>query len=137
MEVECTHCGFELWVPVAALSVTTVGLYDDARFPSRCIVELNEHHEDFAELDAVLAHAFLDDVQRVARAVRAVTGAPRLNFAVLGNVEPHIHAHVVPRGLAGDPVPTRPPWLHPEPVTPLDPTERADLVEELRSHLEP
>ena len=41
--------------------------------------------------------AFLDDMTRLGDAVLAVTGAERINYEILGNVEPALHAHVIPR----------------------------------------
>ena len=40
---------------------------------------------------------FLDDMARLGDAVLAVTGAERSNYEILGNVEPALHAHVIPR----------------------------------------
>lgn len=40
---------------------------------------------------------FLDDMARLGDAVLAVTGALRINYAMFGNVEPALHAHVIPR----------------------------------------
>jgi len=57
--------------------------------------------------DPVVAHlndmpaagqaAFLADVARVGQAVLDLTGAVRINYAIFGNVEPALHAHVLPR----------------------------------------
>jgi diadenosine tetraphosphate (Ap4A) HIT family hydrolase len=41
--------------------------------------------------------AFLADVTRLGQAVFEVTGALRINYAIFGNVEPALHAHVFPR----------------------------------------
>ena len=41
--------------------------------------------------------AFLQDMGRLGDAVLTVTGALRINYAMFGNVEPALHAHVVPR----------------------------------------
>ncbi|MGC3982144.1 MAG: hypothetical protein QM808_12885 [Steroidobacteraceae bacterium] len=40
---------------------------------------------------------FLKDMARLGDAVFQVTGALRINYAMFGNVEPALHAHVVPR----------------------------------------
>lgn len=40
---------------------------------------------------------FLEDMARLGDAVLAATGALRINYAMFGNVEPALHAHVVPR----------------------------------------
>jgi diadenosine tetraphosphate (Ap4A) HIT family hydrolase len=41
--------------------------------------------------------AYLGDMARVGDAVLAVTGAWRINYEILGNVDPELHAHVFPR----------------------------------------
>lgn len=41
--------------------------------------------------------AFLADVARLGQAVFEATGALRVNYALFGNVEPALHAHVFPR----------------------------------------
>src|SRR5689334_3630133 len=59
----CSTCGFSLWVPISALSVSHVGLYDDARFPGRMIVSLNEHVEHYDQADPEVLSAFMSDLQ--------------------------------------------------------------------------
>ena len=41
--------------------------------------------------------AFLADVARLGQAVLDLTGALRINYALFGNLEPALHAHVFPR----------------------------------------
>jgi diadenosine tetraphosphate (Ap4A) HIT family hydrolase len=51
-------------------------------------------------LDALPAAAqadFLADMGRLGRAVFEATGALRMNYAMFGNAEPALHAHVFPR----------------------------------------
>jgi diadenosine tetraphosphate (Ap4A) HIT family hydrolase len=56
---------------------------------------------------------FLDDMARLGDAVLAVTGGERINYEILGNVEPALHAHVIPRHASEDNVlRTKPVWLH-------------------------
>lgn len=57
--------------------------------------------------------AFLDDMARLGDAVLTVTSAERINYEILGNVEPALHAHVIPR-FASEPGERRrtPVWLH-------------------------
>ena len=57
--------------------------------------------------------AFLADMAAVGDAVLAVTGADRVNYGLLGNVVPELHAHVFPRS-DGEPLPHRhrAVWLH-------------------------
>jgi diadenosine tetraphosphate (Ap4A) HIT family hydrolase len=57
--------------------------------------------------------AYLDDMVRLGDAVLHVTGAARINYEILGNVEPALHAHVIPR-FASEPADRRRTavWLH-------------------------
>lgn len=40
---------------------------------------------------------FMHDMARLGDALLKVTGAARINYAILGNAEPALHAHVIPR----------------------------------------
>jgi diadenosine tetraphosphate (Ap4A) HIT family hydrolase len=48
-------------------------------------------------MDGAHRAEFLADMARLGDAVLAVTGALRINYAIFGNVEPALHAHVIPR----------------------------------------
>ena len=54
---------------------------------------------------------FLSAMALLGDAVLKTTGALRINYAIFGNVEPALHAHVIPR-FAGEPETTRTaqPW---------------------------
>jgi diadenosine tetraphosphate (Ap4A) HIT family hydrolase len=40
---------------------------------------------------------FLDDMVRLGDALLQITGATRINYEILGNAEPALHAHLFPR----------------------------------------
>jgi diadenosine tetraphosphate (Ap4A) HIT family hydrolase len=65
-------------------------------------------------LNALGAHArnqFLADMSTVGDALLAVTGALRINYAIFGNVEPALHAHLFPRQAnEPDAIRTAQPW---------------------------
>jgi hypothetical protein len=62
-------------------------------------------------LDGAARSLFLSDMAVVGDALLKVTGALRINYAIYGNVEPALHAHVFPRS-AAEPEATRTaqPW---------------------------
>ena len=68
------------------------------------------------DLNALTGEArtqFLADMARLGDAVLAVTGAERINYEILGNVEPALHAHVIPRHASEAPDRRHQPvWLH-------------------------
>ncbi len=58
---------------------------------------------------------FLDDMAALGDAVLAVTGAVRINYEMLGNLEPALHAHVFPRyDDEPEELKTKPVWLYPQ-----------------------
>jgi diadenosine tetraphosphate (Ap4A) HIT family hydrolase len=74
-------------------------------------------------LNALGAHergAFLTDMARLGDALLKVTGALRINYAMFGNAEPALHAHVIPRYL-DEPEPLRSlhPWAYDWKAAPL------------------
>src|SRR5688572_20362865 len=62
-----------------------------------CWVPLHRHAVELYELTVAEAAAYMRDLQRVARAVQAVTGAVKLNYEIHGNTVPHLHTHIFPR----------------------------------------
>lgn len=132
----CKDCSFDVWLPIRTLSTSTLGLYDDDRFPGRCILAYRDHVEDLTALDPGRACAFLEDARDAARAILAATGADRMNYAVLGNRDPHLHFHLIPRVPGTDPVPTEAPWKHPDARRPLPTGEVQQLRRSIARHLE-
>lgn len=78
---------------------------------------------------------FLDDMARLGDAVLAVTGAERINYEILGNVEAALHAHVIPRHASEDPaLRTQTVWLHDwTAAAPFDATMHAELRNRIRA----
>lgn len=136
LEYRCAECGFELFRPIARLAVSTLGLYEDGRFPGRCLLVLNSHAEHFEDLPESLAQQLSTDARKAARAIRLATRARRVNLAILGNVEPHLHVHLIPRGGANDPAPGRSPWSVDQGEKALDPEASRELVRLIGRNLE-
>lgn len=109
----CAECRFDIWLPVWEDIEVAVGLYDDARFPGRLILVLKRHHEHLDELSEGELGIFSVRMARWGGILRRGTGAARVNYAVLGNTQPHVHAHLVPRFPSEEPFPERPPWEDP------------------------
>lgn len=124
----CVSCGFALWIPVASLSVSKVGLYSDARFPGRLIVSLDEHLEHYDEASADVLAAFMSDLQVASRVLRKMAGVERVNIAMLGNKEPHLHAHVIPRRVGDDNYGVSP-WENAGPYSKLAPADQTIVID--------
>jgi diadenosine tetraphosphate (Ap4A) HIT family hydrolase len=68
---------------------------------------------DLNALNGEARRQFLDDMVKLGDALLAETGAQRINYEILGNVEPALHAHVIPRHSAEDPdLRRKPVWQH-------------------------
>ena len=55
---------------------------------------------DLDNLNAEQRAAFLSDMAAAGAAVKQVTGAYRINYSILGNTDPALHAHIQPRFLS-------------------------------------
>jgi diadenosine tetraphosphate (Ap4A) HIT family hydrolase len=80
---------------------------------------------------------FLVDMARLGDALLKVTNAVRINYAILGNVEPALHAHVIPR-YADEPDAQRTahPWSYDWAAAPVfDRSDQGTLGEALRREL--
>jgi diadenosine tetraphosphate (Ap4A) HIT family hydrolase len=131
----CVECDFELVRPIVQLRTAMLCLYDDGRFPGRCVLALAKHATQLEELPLERLSDLALDTRDAARAIRAVTEAPRINYAVFGTIVPHVHAHLIPRHGPWDKAPRATAWDHPEPARPLDPAEADRLVAALRRRL--
>jgi diadenosine tetraphosphate (Ap4A) HIT family hydrolase len=92
---------------------------------------------DINSLGASARAQFLLDMTRVGDALLALTGAVRINYAIFGNLEPALHAHIVPR-YADEPAAlrTQHPWAYDWTAAPLfDPQAFGDLAAALRGEL--
>lgn len=81
---------------------------------------------------------FLRDMSILGDAVLQVTKAVRINYEMLGNLEPALHAHVIPRyGNAEPPaLCTRPIWFYDWEQAPFfDATRDGDLIRKIEACL--
>ncbi len=87
------------------------------------------------ELDLPLRTRYLGDMALIGDALLEVTGALRINYGILGNSDPALHAHIVPRYM-DEPESLRkgPPWSYPAELmnsTAFDLARDRDLMEQI------
>lgn len=82
---------------VARLASGWAVMGDPQVLPGYCLLLPDPVVGDLNELQGAARARFLADVALLGDAVLAATGALRINYAVFGNLEPALHAHVVPR----------------------------------------
>lgn len=92
-------------------------------YPDPVVASLND-------LAAPERARFLADMGLIGDAVLSVTGAVRINYEILGNAEPALHAHVVPRALdEPEALRARPIWFHDwEAAPPFDPVVHGETL---------
>jgi len=66
-------------------------------FPGYCLLLPDPVVDHLNVLEAAARARFLADMSVTGDAVLACTGAVRINYAMFGNAEPALHAHVIPR----------------------------------------
>ena len=80
---------------------------------------------------------FLLDMSRLGDALMLTTAPVRINYAIFGNVEPALHAHVIPRyRTEPEGMLTAHPWIYDWNAAPIfDPVSSAPLIKALRAEL--
>ena len=104
------------------------------RYPGKATLVMRAHVAvgDMLDLPDAALMKLHADVLAAARAVRAATGAARVNLALFANLAPHVHWHLVPRFDDGD---ASPPDLTPGPAAPAELLR--DRADALRAALAP
>lgn len=115
----CPSCGFRLGEPIASLGASELCFVSDRRFPGRCVLTLREHATELFEVSPRARQAFIEDMSRAAHAIKLAVNAFKLNYEILGNADPHIHCHLIPRQY-DEPNPRVPAWLHPQAPSDLE-----------------
>src|SRR5262249_29226080 len=100
---------------------------DDQHLPGYCLLLCRDRVEHLDDLPYPRRTAFLLDVALLGEAVRAACASAdpefgRVNYEILGNTWPHLHAHIHPR-YAWEPDEYRhgPVWLYPPSARPEPP----------------
>jgi diadenosine tetraphosphate (Ap4A) HIT family hydrolase len=70
---------------------------DHQFFKGYALVLLKEHIREPFELPPHVQREHFAEVMRAAKAIHETFAPSKLNYACYGNVEPHVHWHIVPR----------------------------------------
>jgi diadenosine tetraphosphate (Ap4A) HIT family hydrolase len=133
----CSACGGRWPEPadhISDLGESILYLHTDQFFPGWSVLVLRRHATELYDLARDERARVMDEVSDVARALKLAFEARKVNYALFGNVLPHMHWHLIPR-LASDPAPRDPVFaVTHEPVCPSN-IERADRIARIRSRL--
>jgi diadenosine tetraphosphate (Ap4A) HIT family hydrolase len=83
--------------PLGDLPLSCILISKDANFPWLILVPRRTGCVELIDLDSADQAALLTEIDRAARALKAVTRCDKLNIAALGNVVPQLHVHVIGR----------------------------------------
>jgi len=91
-----------------------VVLCDTQFLSGYCILLADPVVASLNDLSRLKRSEFLSDMATVGDALLEVTDAYRINYAIAGNTDPYLHAHIVPRYMS-EPEELRKglPWSHP------------------------
>ena len=99
---DCQYCAkdrrlTEIMIEICPLQVSTLFLFREQTHRGRCVVALNAHQTELFRLDDETLCAFSRDTARAAAAVQRAFEPDKINYAVYGDLVPHLHYHIVPK----------------------------------------
>jgi len=100
----CFYCSDEYkdyMKDVAKLSHSRVYLNNEQEYPGRCYVVLDSHKTELFQLDEEELAGYMSNVAQVAKAIQAAFQPDKINYAVYGDIDSHVHFHIVPKTKAG------------------------------------
>jgi diadenosine tetraphosphate (Ap4A) HIT family hydrolase len=121
---------------IAELKNCYVILGDQQFYRGYCVLFAKLHATELYLMPADDARLLFDEMRVVAEAIAAVVKPWKMNYECLGNSEPHVHWHLLPR-YETDEMRHGPIWLRPESerkVT-LDEDDRRSLLGSIRHQL--
>ena len=92
------------------------------------------------DLDRQQRAEYLHDMTVIGDALLEVTAAQRINYGILGNSDPYLHAHVIPRyKTEPEKFLKRPPWSYPkqlEDAVPFDYERDKELMQQIAAAIQ-
>ncbi len=122
-------------LPLGTFGLCQVRLMNDCRWPWLLLVPMRADAVELHELAPADRSMLADEIALAAKALKAATGALKINTGALGNIVRQLHVHIVARN-EGDPNWPGPVWGFGtrQPYTSQD---AAALRERLAPHLFP
>ncbi len=121
---------------IAELNSCYVILGDQQFYRGYCVLFAKVHATELYLMPADAARELFEEMRLSAEAIAAIVKPWKMNYECLGNSEPHVHWHLLPR-YESDELRHGPVWLRPEAErkVPLDESDRRALMESIRHQL--
>ena len=121
---------------IAELKSCYVILGDQQFYRGYCVLFAKLHATELYLMPADAARLLSDEMRLAAEAIAAVVKPWKMNYECLGNLEPHVHWHLLPR-YETDEMRHGPVWLRPESErkVSLEENDRRALIGSLRTQL--
>ncbi|MBN9584821.1 MAG: HIT family protein [Afipia sp. 62-7] len=117
-------------INIGDLPLSRVLVIKDANYPWLLLVPRRPETMEIIDLNEVEQAQLTTEINRVARALKEITAADKLNIATLGNMVSQLHVHIIARRKTDAAWP-RPVWGA-VPVLPHDPQEVETFIGALR-----
>ncbi len=83
---------------IAPLAISTLYLFRDQRFRGYSLLTFDARHATaLEELSEIEYAAYMSDLRRASNAIRRALHPDHMNYECLGNSNPHLHWHIIPR----------------------------------------
>ena len=84
-------------IKIAELAASKVYLFREQSHRGRVIVASKRHVSELVDLERRERQAFMDDVAKVASALRTLFHPTKINYGAYGDTGCHLHFHLVPK----------------------------------------
>lgn len=101
-----------------------------------CLLLLKDHVRELHELAPSVQVEMFEELMRAGRALVDTFNPWKMNYSCYGNVDPHIHWHLIPR-YDTEPDHLNHPWLHASEFKdhPVDSETARDLADKIKANL--
>ena len=89
-------------IKICDLSVSTLFLFKEQTYKGRCVVAYKDHARELYELEPEELLRFMQDVNRVAKAIKEAFQPAKINYGAYSDKLQHLHFHLAPKYIDGE-----------------------------------